>query len=110
MRLSKRIAAELRHELAQGRKAETYTLQALATRFKVSLTPVRQAMADLEASGHLVKQGNRRMAPAKKVPRTPAPAPDAPTDGAMEERIRRTVVETSLIRDEPEFFREEDSA
>ena len=110
MRLSDRIAAELRHELASGKKAETYTLQALADRFKVSLTPVRQAVAGLEASGHLVKHPNGRLEPARRIPKSPAAPPDAPTPADIEARIRREIIAFSLTCAEPAFFREEDSA
>lgn len=111
MLLSDRIAADLRHDLASGTPpAGAYTLQALAKRFGVSLTPVRQAVAALEKSGHLVKQANGRLVPAKHPPKNQG-RPAAPrTEEAAEDRLRREIIESSLTRPEPTFFREEEYA
>ncbi len=111
MPLFDRIAADLRHELASGKPWDNAcTLQALATRFGVSLTPVRQAVAALEKSGHLVKQANGRLVAAKHPPKSQGRLAAPKIEEAAEDRLRREIIESSLTSPEPAFFREEEYA
>lgn len=111
MLLSDRIAADIRKDLASGKHlGQDCTLHALAKRFGVSLTPVRAALAQLVASGHLVKLPNGRLATAKNPPQEQGLSePDHPPKSA-EERIRAEVMNTGLTCDQPPFLREEDAA
>ncbi len=108
MLLSDRIAADLRHELASGKPWDhTCTLQALAARFGVSLTPVREATAQLVKSKHLIKQPNGRLIAAPNPPAAPAPMPPAADAGAA---VRAEVIHCRLSAGAPVFLREEDFA
>lgn len=108
MLLPDRIAAELRRELAAGQTCE-YTLHALAKRFAVSVTPVREALAKLADSGHLVKLPNGRLQAAAHPPTAPKNDSTPPEDGAQD-RLRAHVMGLSLTHEAPPFLREEEWA
>lgn len=109
MLISDRIFADLRHELASGKHWDgACTLQTLATRFGVSLTPVRAAVAQLVRSKYLIKYPNGRLVAAPNPPPSPAPPPPPQEDSG--ERIRTEVIRRRLTADAPVFLREEELA
>ncbi|MBB6048340.1 GntR family transcriptional regulator [Armatimonas rosea] len=98
--LSQFIAADL--TLHPPAPDQPLTLAALAARYKVSLTPVRQAVRELIAAGVLGKSATGRLC---YLGSQPALAPTLPRR-AWEAELRRDVLHRSLLGDQ-EFLREE---
>ena len=97
--LSKFIADDLR--INPPASEEPLTLTALATRYSVSLTPVRQAVRELTAAGVLKKSNTGRLCyVASKPGAAQLPRRD------WEAELRTDVLQRSLLGDQ-EFLREE---
>jgi DNA-binding GntR family transcriptional regulator len=97
--LSKFIADDLRTNPPVSE--EPLTLAALATRYSVSLTPVRQAVRELTAAGVLKKSKTGRL---RYVASKPGVAPAPRRD--WEAELRTDILRRSLLGDH-EFLREE---
>ena len=83
------------------------TLAALATRYQVSLTPVRQAVQELVASGVLEKSATGRLRYRTNPPLLPTQMPLALSlSRDWEDELRRSILQRSL-RGDQEFLREE---
>ena len=99
-KLSTFIAQDLRAH--PPHTVEPLTLMALAGHYGVSLTPVRQAVAELVAAGVLQKSVTGRL---RYVATQPPDSPLAPPHD-WEEVLRHEILQHSL-RDKREFLREE---
>jgi DNA-binding GntR family transcriptional regulator len=110
MTLAAFVREDLRGRLASGERSARITLRELAERYRVSLTPVREAVEDLVREGFLVKEGNGRLRVPERLPRTPASAAAGPTRPRdWHQVIARDVLRRSL-RGEEGFLREESLA
>jgi DNA-binding GntR family transcriptional regulator len=101
--MSKTLAKFIANELRAKPPApdEPLTLAALAVRYEVSLTPVRQAVRELVTAGVLEKSATGRLRYLASQP-VAAPLPSRP----WEDELRRLVLQRSLVGDR-EFLREE---
>ncbi|WP_309711397.1 GntR family transcriptional regulator, partial [Armatimonas sp.] len=108
--LSKFIADDLR--INPPASEEPLTLTALATRYSVSLTPVRQAVRELIELGFLTKSATGRIHPGPSFGKGRVPRNEAGGSGAAgwvrdwEAELRTDVLQRSL-RGDQEFLREE---
>jgi DNA-binding GntR family transcriptional regulator len=106
-KLSKFIVADL--QARPPDPSQPLTLAALAQRYQVSLTPVRQAVEELVAAGVLQKSATGRLryraSPRPTTPASPVAAPP-PQPWEWEDELRRHVLQRSLQGDR-EFLREE---
>lgn len=117
--LSAFIKRDLRDRLRAGLGPPTdLTIPALAEHYRVSFTPVREALRELIAEGMLRKQDNGRMAigPARRTARaaekaSPLPAPSPPPNPSadLESALAAEVLARSLRRDS-DYLREEATA
>lgn len=119
--ISSYIADDLTRRLGAGSGEELpeLTLAALSRFYEVSLTPVREAVRTLVATGLLIKGGNGRLSVNPDAPRQPRPRrrqpqqmPQArPTDGPdrLEADLATELIRRSL-RGETGYLREEATA
>ncbi len=115
MHLSAYIRNDLAARLRSGRGVpQPLTLSALARHYQVSLTPVRQAVAELVDQGLLVRGPNRRLqvvrrgGKSRRQPSGPKGPPVEPTREVLP-RLQADLVQLSL-QGEAVFLREEATA
>ena len=107
------IKDDIRKRIGSGKPLPCkLTLQALAKHYNVSLTPIRQAVAELIKQGYLEKQSNGRLAINEMKIGSRADSGDyerpTPPKDRFEE-IREDVI-LACLKGEPVFLREEDTA
>ncbi len=115
MHLSAYIRDDLAARLRSGQGVpQPLTLSALARHYQVSLTPVRQAVAELVDQGLLVRGPNRRLRAGGRErfsgerPRQPEPQPVEQSQAVLQ-RLQADLVRLSL-QGEAVFLREEATA
>jgi len=87
------------------------TLDALSQHYGVSMTPVRNAVEELVSAGVIHRLENGRLAPgdSERVAADLLVTPSRPTSKALEEAVRREVIQRSLQQD-ADFLREQATA
>lgn len=104
MKLPEKVILGLRYQHAHGLLPATLTLQQLADMFGVSLTPVRQAVAQLVEGGELVRRSGGRLQVGRMLPAGEDPA----AASGPEQKLENWLIGRMLLDTAAQFLREED--